>query len=286
MQQDEVTRIDWHSAFYEAIQMELAVYSNQLEFHIEVELTAEPLKIDCVVIKKEKNLVIKKNIAAIFREWNILEYKSPDDYVSVSDFLKVYGYACLYASLKKIPITGMTISFIESRYPEKLLKYLKNVHKYTVEETAPGIYTVIGNILPIQVIDSRQLPAEENLWVKSLSNRLKCPEFTRISTEIIRQKKEVKIQAYINAILLANAKTVEEAIKMSDVALTLDKVLEDAGYIARWEAIGETRGVAMGEEYKALSIAQNMANMGFPFETITAITGLNLEKVKSLCKKG
>ena len=57
--------------------MELQAYRDDLEFLPEYPLTAEPLQIDCVVIKKAKDAVIKKNIAVIFREWNLLEYKSP-----------------------------------------------------------------------------------------------------------------------------------------------------------------------------------------------------------------
>jgi hypothetical protein len=63
---NETQRIAWHPAFVEALQMELQAYRDVLEFKIEHQLTAEPLKIDCVVIKKAKNVVIKKNIAAIF----------------------------------------------------------------------------------------------------------------------------------------------------------------------------------------------------------------------------
>jgi len=43
---------------------------------------------------------------------------------------------------------------------------------YTVEESHPGIYNVKGDIMPIQLIDSRRLSAEENLWLKELDNRL------------------------------------------------------------------------------------------------------------------
>jgi len=57
--------------------MELQAYRDDLEFVPEHQLNAEPLKIDCIVIKKAKDAVIKKNIAAIFREWNVIEYKSP-----------------------------------------------------------------------------------------------------------------------------------------------------------------------------------------------------------------
>ena len=145
------SNIAWHPAFVEAIQLELDAYRDELEFQAEYQLTAEPLKIDCLVIKKSKSIVLSKNIATIFREVNLLEYKSPDDYVSIGDFYKVYGYACLYASLEKVPITSLTISFVQSHYPRKLTEHLKMVRGYTVEESSPGIYTVKGDILPIQM---------------------------------------------------------------------------------------------------------------------------------------
>ena len=167
----ETSPIHWHPAFVEAIQLELDEYRDSLEFFPEYQLTTKPLQIDCVVIKKAKDIVIKKNIAAIFKGVNLLEYKSPEDYVSVTDFYKVYGYACLYASLEKVPITNLTVSFIESRYPEKVIEHFKNIRRYKVEETSSGIYTVYGDILPIQLIDSRLLSTAENLWLKGLSNR-------------------------------------------------------------------------------------------------------------------
>ena len=77
-QKGKAKLIHWHQAFVEAIQLELKDYRGKLEFHHEYRLSAEPLKIDCVIIKKAKNLVITKNIAAIFREVNLLEYKSPE----------------------------------------------------------------------------------------------------------------------------------------------------------------------------------------------------------------
>jgi len=120
-------RIAWHSAFIEAIKLELEEYRDFLEFCPEFQLTAEPLRIDCVVIKKAAGTSIKKNIASIFRGINLLEYKSPDDYVSIDDFYKVYGYACLYASFEKVPVTNLTVSFIESHYPKNLLSHLREI---------------------------------------------------------------------------------------------------------------------------------------------------------------
>jgi hypothetical protein len=60
--------------------------------------------------------------------------------------------------------------------------------------------------------------------------------------------------------------------------LTIEQVLENVGLTAKWEA----RGKAEGEEHKAFSIAQNLVNLGIPFETIVSATQLEPEKVKAL----
>ena len=231
-----------------------------------------------------------------------MEYKSPDDYVSIIDFYKVYGYACLYASFENVPITNLTITFVESHYPEKLLAHLKDTRGYSVEETSRGIYTVRGDVMPIQLIDNRQLSEDENLWLKGLYNHLEPLAVLKISEAAIRQGKAARIHAYLNVIIQANARAIQEAMKMSDDALTLDQVLEESGWTAKWEAkgeargeargvaigeargvaIGEARGVAMGEERKAHSIAQNLVNLGFPLEDIVTATQLDPEKVKAM----
>jgi len=254
--------------------MELDAYKDMLEFYPEYQLTSEPLRIDCVIIKKTKTVTIGKNIAAIFRTWNLLEYKSPDDYVSVADFYKVYGYACLYASFKNVPITELTVTFIESHYPEKLRDHLRKERGYTVAETAAGIYNINGDILPIQIIDSRHLSAEENVWLKSLSNRLDTSEFSRVSGKIGRLDKGARIAAYVDVIVRANAGIMEEVIKMGGVPLAIERALDEVGWTARCEA--------RGEEQKAVKIAQNMVTLGLPFETIVSATQLEPEKVKAL----
>jgi len=272
------SRISWHPAFVEALQMELQAYRDDLEFFPEYPLTAEPLQIDCVVVKKAKDAVIRKNIAVIFREWNLLEYKSPGDYVSVADFYKVYGYACLYASFKRIPITSLTVTFVESRQPQKLLRHLRNERGYSVAENYPGIYTINGDVLPIQIIDSRQLPADENLWLKSLSDRLDTSALSRISEEVTRQGKAARIAAYVDVITRANTETMEEVIQMRKGSKTLEQVLEEAGWLARWEA----RGEEIGQRKKGIEIARNALAEGATPEFVRKITGLPTEVITTL----
>jgi hypothetical protein len=64
------------------------------------------------------------------------------------------------------------------------LAHLGKVRGYCVEEKSPGIYTVIGDIIPIQIIDSRKLSEEENIWLKDLDNELDVSRINRLTVEI------------------------------------------------------------------------------------------------------
>ncbi|MDR1931848.1 MAG: hypothetical protein LBQ57_03385, partial [Spirochaetales bacterium] len=193
-------RIPWHPAFFDAIRLELEPYRDVLEFDFEYQLTEEPLKMDVLVIKKAKDAVIKKNIAVLFRENNIIEYKSPDDYTSVEDFYKVYGYACFYAALNKKDITSLTISFVGERRPRELLRHLKEARGYDAAEVHSGIYYVKGDIIPIQIIETKKLSAGNNLWLKGLSNDLDISQANTIIKESGRKAKGAYIRAYLNAV--------------------------------------------------------------------------------------
>ena len=282
------SRLSWHNAFVGAIQLELEEYLDYLEFIPEFPLTTEPLRIDCVIIKKPKDLVIEKNIAAIFREANLLEYKSPGHNVSIADFYKVYAYACLYAYIKRSPMVSLTITFIASHYPRALLLHLKYERGYNIEEKSPGIYTVEGDILPIQIIDSRRLSTDENLWLKGLRKELSPLDVLKIGDKISGHDKSLA-KVYFNVVSKANAVAIMEAMKMRKAAITLDEVLISSGLVARAEARAEARGVAIGEkkwrESEALDIAQNMINLGFPQESIVSATRLDPDKVKKLYRK-
>jgi hypothetical protein len=232
---ETVDAIPWHPAFVQAIKLELEPYGDALEFIAEYRLTSEPLEIDVVIVKKAPDLVIKKNIARIFRRVNILEYKSPDDYFSVYDFYKVLSYAFLYAALNKTPLEDLTLSVIETRHPRELFKYVE-AGGGTATETSPGIYHIAGYPLAIQVIESRKLPVEENLWLKGLGKDLN-PAAAGLILEKSRQK-ETELAAYLYALINANLKTIEEALAMAEEGLPFDRWVEETGLAAKWEARG------------------------------------------------
>jgi hypothetical protein len=240
--------IPWHPAFVQALKLELEQYKDTHEFTGEYQLNAEPLEIDLVIVKKAPELVIEKNIARIFKRVNILEYKSPEDYFSVYDFYKVLSYVYLYAALNKTDTRGMTVSVIETRHPRELFAYFEGEKNCTVAETSPGIYVFGGYPVAVQVIESKKLSFEENLWLKGLSNDLNAAVAGTILEESRRGERETEIGAYLYAILNANAKTIREVLEMANGEVTLEEVLEEAGLIAKWEKRGEAMGEKTGWE--------------------------------------
>lgn len=168
--------LQWHPAFYASLQIELQNEADWLIFENEHQLGTKPKQIDVLVIKKENNYPVQKNIGRIFRKHNIIEYKSPTDYLSVDDFYQVYGYACFYkADTEKtdsIAIEELTISFVCKQYPRKLIRHLKQNRRYSLREQEAGIYLIEGDKIPMQLIITSRLSEKENLWLKSLTDEL------------------------------------------------------------------------------------------------------------------
>jgi hypothetical protein len=268
-------KLQWHPAFLQAIQLELIDYKDSLEFKYEYQLTTEPLRVDLLIIKKPSSLIIDKNIARIFRTDNLVEYKSPGDYLSVKDFLKVYAYACLYAAITpEAEFSGITLTLIEQRHPRRLISYLTGKRGYDVEETGPGIYTVRGDYLPIQIIETKRLSAEENLWLKSLTNDLEGGAAKAILEGRKEAAREAPLNAYIDLLLRANPEAFMEAWNMAKGKRTFEEVFTEAGIIPQWI----DRGIEQGKE----KVARNLLAKRWAVEDVAETAELPLEKVRSL----
>ena len=277
------TKLQWHPAFLQAIQMELYDYRDSLEFKYEYQLTSEPLRIDVLIVKKPKQLTIDKNIARIFKTDNLLEYKSPDDYVSVQDFLKVYAYANLYVAITPgVDLSEVTLTFIESRHPRKLIEYLQETRHYKVEETAAGIYEVSGDYLPIQIIESKRLKEDENLWLRSLRNDLEARTMSAILEKKKHEFHEMYPGAYFEVLLRANPETFMEVYKMEIAAF--EEIFAKAGIIPQWIEQGREEARKEAREEKR-EIARNALAEGATLEFVHKITGLDMETLKNLSSK-
>jgi hypothetical protein len=205
--------ISWHPGFYDMIQEEFDKYGDALDFKAEYQLSKEPLRIDVVVIKKPPGIVIDKNIGRIFRGHNIFEYKSPTDYVSVEDFKKVCAYAWLYSAETGAAMDDLTLSFVTAASPRALFGYCRSLG-FAVEKRWGGVYYVTGCFVPVQVIVNGELDGGENLWLRNYRDDISVRDLKVILDETTKRGNAKKLQAYLYAILTANAETLKEVRDM------------------------------------------------------------------------
>lgn len=156
-----------------------------------------------------------KNIGRIFRRYNIIEYKSPDDNLTINDFYKVYGYCCFYQSdtdkICEIPPEELTITFICNHFPRKMIQHLKEFHGLDIRHVEAGIYYITGDAFPIQLLVTRELDPKENLWLQSLRNNMSKPEEIETLLKEYETKKSSKLyQAAMEVITRANWDAVKE----------------------------------------------------------------------------
>lgn len=277
MREEKESVLQWHPAFFAGLQIELAEEAEYLEFESEHMLSSKPMQMDVLIIKNNKNRQIKKNIGRIFRTHNIVEYKSPDDYLSLDDFYKVYGYACFYKSdtgkVNEIRAEEITISFVCNHYPREMFRHLEARRHCRIKEEEKGIYYVSDVLFQIQVIVQKQLSEDTNLWLRSLTNDLKEKKETeRLLCAYKKHEKERLYQSIMNIIVRAN----EERFKVNDMCEALDEILEyhfkgklEAGWqqgieqgMAQGIEQGIEQGMIQGEQKKLLSLVEKKIAKG------------------------
>ena len=246
----EGEKIQWHPAFDAALQIELGEEAKYLTFEPEHLLSKKPMQID-VLVKNEKKVKIRKNIGRIFRQHNIIEYKSPEDHLNIDDFYKVYGYTCIYKTevekVNQIPAEELTITFVCYHYPRQMLRNLQNERNINVKNIENGIYYLYGDAIPIQLIIVPELSIENNYWLNKLRNNLKSGGEIKLFMEQYEKNRDSKLfQALADTVMRANWKEVEEEGNMSDV---IKEIFADQFH--KCEAEARAQGEAEGRAENA-----------------------------------
>lgn len=231
LQNSKSTLLQWHPAFYAGIQIEFAEEAEKLQFENEHQLSKKPMGIDVLIIKKRDKERIEKNIGRIFRKHNIIEYKSPEDYLSIDDFYKVFGYACFYKSdtdiVNSIKTEEITVSYVCGNSPRKLLKHLEDTLKYEILKVDKGIYYIIGAMFPIQLILTSELSEKSNFWLRNLTNNLKEEnEVVELATEYEKNRNNELYKAMMDVIVRANKGLFEE-VKEKDMCDAIRELFHD-----------------------------------------------------------
>lgn len=172
-----IERNYWHPGFLGAMGIEFRSYRQSLDFDDEHTLSKEAIKMDLLIIKKDKSITITNEIGEIFREHNVIEYKSPDDGITIDDYYKTMAYAYLYKGLGKtvdeIPGEELTVTMIRSAYPVALFKRIQ-ASGGSVEEKYPGVYYIHGIFnTPSQILVTKELNPKLHASLRVLTKRVK-----------------------------------------------------------------------------------------------------------------
>lgn len=236
-------KLQWHPAFGAVLRIELEEELDKLQIEEEHLLSKKPMQVDYLIVKLRENQQIRKNIGQLFRKHNIVEYKGPEDCLSINDFYKVYGYACFYQSdtdkVMEISPEEIGITFVCNHYPRKMLKHIQRVRGITVKKREEGIYELSGDPIPMQMIITHQLTKEKNLWMQSLRSDLKSGgEIGRLIEAYDKKKNQAMYQAVMEVIIQANQKEAEAEREMCEA---LRKLFEEDFIDA--EKRGESKGI-------------------------------------------
>ena len=289
-------KLQWHPAFAAALRITLQEEMKYLELQEEYLLSKKPPQIDVLILKKVKEITLKKKIGQIFRGHNIIEYKSPDDTLSINDFYKVYGYTCFYQSntdkIKEIDPADLTITFASSHYPRELFKHIKETRGIEVQQQSDGIYYLQGDAIPMQFIYIPELDKEENYWLQTLRNNLAAGEEIRtLMANYEKNRKSKDYSAVMNLVTRANWTQMEVEKKMCDALNELfAEELKEAD--ARGRREGHRTGVIEGHRngiiegradgIKLTKKVFQLSAQGESMESIAEKCNIPLEEVRDI----
>ena len=252
-----------------------------LKFTYEHQLSKQALIVDVLVVKKEHDIEIEKNIGRIFKAINLFEFKSEKDSLAVDDYNKVMGYAYIYAASTHTHVSDITISFAVMIHPRNLLHYLEHDRKFKVAQFEDGIYRVDGDTFPVQILESKKLSTEKNLFLKNLRSNLDKADAQRTVDAYKTIKKFDSKNAYIHRLAKANSVVFKELIKVSDAAIRdviIMALAEESGLLD--ELVDKHYRERFRE--KAMKIAEGFKQDNVPFSVIAKNTGLTLQEVEAL----
>ncbi len=213
-------KIQWHPGFVTGLDLELSEYQSGMTQEREYNLNTKPLAID-VLIRKNDSTAIKNNeIGRLFRRYNIIEYKSPDDHMDIDTYYKVNGYACLFKAggdqVDSIKAEDVTISLFRHTKPKGLFRRFKR-EGILIVNPYPGIYYVKGNTMfSLQIVVTRELDPDKHIWLVALSGRLKKEQVEKVlkrASQLTNQREKRLVDSVLQVCIVANQTTVEELKK-------------------------------------------------------------------------
>ena len=268
---EESGRIEYHYGFYGAVHAEYEPTHIQMEYLQEHELGKEPVRMDMLVIKRD-TAALTDPIGSFFRTHNVLEYKSPEDGLTVDDFYKAQGYALIYKGLGErvnaIPLSELTVSVFRHTAPRKLFPALE-AGGLKVREASPGIYRFEGPLsVPAQVVAISELPRGSYAPFKALARGASREDILRLFSlaEIGGVRMADYVRAVLNVSFVINRETIASIREDGIMPQALYEIFDEEFQKKKEEGREEGRVEGREEAFKEARNAfyQRLKEAGMP----------------------
>lgn len=203
-EQNAPVNTKYHSGFVNGLKVILWENRFLLDLEEEKWLSKEGLRIDVLIKKKDAAAKIDLDICRIFRKYNIVEYKQPDDNLNMNTFAKVMAYAHLYkamgASRKHIRYDEITATIYRHTYPRNVFKQLER-YGAIIEEKNPGVYCV-QHMAPfsVQILVGRQLDPEKYAMFRVQTPDASDEDILRFRQMALQHEDDAEYQKSIDGI--------------------------------------------------------------------------------------
>ena len=178
---EQRARSYFHPAFCAGMKLTLSEWGDDVMYCEEFNLNTLANRIDFLAVIREGAPKREDDLSAIFRTYNLFEYKSPKQELGMVSYDMMMGYMYLYKAYQKVKDEGLfTVSFVREGKPLKLMKELRE-KGFAIEEYANGIYHVkkTGHI-DMQIVVTRELDDKYD-WIKLLSDRVTEEDLIRLA---------------------------------------------------------------------------------------------------------
>ena len=278
---EEEGKINWHLGFQGGMELELRPWRAALRFDPEKELSKEALWLDLLITRQDKDLEMDHPIGRRMRIYNVLEYKSPEDALSINDFSKAVGSALLCAGLgqrvNEMPLDQLAVFLLRDSYPRELLAELRRLNMDVREsETEPGIYEIESRLgLAIYLVVTgrmKQASCPVLHLLRKHADTAQAGAFLSSVEQWTEPGDLDNIRAVLNIVLAANPDILEwlrRNAPMRDVLRELAQPWIDEG-----EKRGEKRGLR--------EVAGNMLRSKLPLRMIMELSTLSEEEVREV----
>ena len=189
------------------------------------------------------------------------------------------GYAFLYKAnaehVDEIPANELTVTLVRHICPSGLFSAMKN-YGFTVDKAYEGIYYTKLGFVPIQIIVTSELTADDHSALRILTknaDRSDVRRFLRLSREIIDDGNRENVDAVLVVSRKANGELFREDKTVSEELRELfSNYFEEA----------ENKGKAEGKAEGLLSAAKNMLLNGLDVSLTAKCSGLTVEEVQKI----